>query len=340
LERSVVTLPEDSLDLLIIGAGPAGLAAAIAARARGLSYLVVEKGALVNSLLHYPTDMVFFTTPELLEIGGLPFVSPHDKPTRHEALRYYRRVADTCQIDIVLGEGVTGLGRAQDGMFLVTSQGVSGTPTGRRARAVIIATGAYDLPNRLRIPGEDLPHVSHYYREAHPHYRKQVVIVGGKNSAAEAALELFRAGAHVLLVHRGAALSDSIKYWVKPDIENRIKEGSIRARFSTRVVEITPTDVRLQGPDGDARERADAVLLLTGYRSDTTLLRSAGAAVDEALGAPVHDPDTFETTVPGLFVIGAFVAGTQSGRIFIENGRFHGEVAVRTIAARQLTTDN
>lgn len=321
-----------SLDLLIVGAGPAGLAAAIAARARGLTYLVVEKGALVNSLLHYPTDMVFFTTPELLEIGGLPFVSPHDKPTRHEALRYYRRVTDACQLELALGEAVTGVTREPDGTFLVASQPGAGPAVRRRARAVIIATGAYDIPNRLGIRGEDLAHVSHYYREAHPYYRKDVVIVGGKNSAAEAALELFRAGAHVLLVHRGAALSDSIKYWVKPDIENRIKEGSVRARFSTRVVEITPDEVRLEGPEGHSSERADAVLLLTGYRSDTTLLRSAGAAVDDTLGAPVHDPETFETTVPGLFVIGAFVAGMQSGRIFIENGRFHGEVAVRTIA--------
>ncbi len=322
-----------TLDLLIIGAGPAGLAAAIAASRRGLTCLVVEKGALVNSLLHYPTEMVFFTTPELLEIGGFPFVSPHEKPTRQEALKYYRRVTDACGLDVSLREQVTSLTRRPDGLFRAQSVR-HGIETVRDAAAVIMATGAYDVPNRLGVPGEDLPHVSHYYREPHAHYRQRVVVVGGKNSAAEAALEIFRAGGRVLLVHRGAALGSSIKYWVKPDIENRIAEGSIAARFSTRVVEFTPTDVHLEGPDGRTQERADAVLLLTGYRSDTTLLRSAGAEIDEAIGAPVHDPETFETTVPRLFVIGAFVAGKQSGQIFIENGRFHGEVAVRTIAAK------
>jgi len=322
-----------TLDLLVIGAGPAGLAAAIAASRRGLTCLVVEKGALVNSLLHYPTEMVFFTTPELLEIGGFPFVSPHEKPTRQEALKYYRRVTDACALDVSLREQVTSLMRRPDGSFTVVSVR-DGVETAREAATVIMATGAYDVANCLGAPGEDLPHVSHYYREPHAHYRQRVVIVGGKNSAAEAALEIYRAGGRVLLVHRGAALGASIKYWVKPDIENRIAEGSIAARFSTRVVEITTSHVRLEGPDGQTREPADAVLLLTGYRSDTTLLRSAGAQIDEALSAPVYDPATFETSVPGLFVIGAFVAGRQSGQIFIENGRFHGEVAVRTIASR------
>ena len=321
------------LDVLVIGAGPAGLAAAIAASRRGLACLVVEKGALVNSLLHYPTDMVFFTTPELLEIGGYPFVSPHEKPTRQEALKYYRRVADASRLDIVFGARVAAVAREGSGPFRVRWER-GGETEERQAACVIVATGAYDLPNRLGVPGEDLPHVSHYYREPHTGYRREVVVVGGKNSAAEAALDLYRAGARVLLVHRGAALGDSIKYWVKPDIENRIAEGSIRARFSTRVVSITESDVELAGPEGTVRERAAEVLLLTGYRSDTTLLRQAGAAIDEAEGAPRHDPETFETTVPGLFVIGACVAGRQSGRIFIENGRFHGEVAVGTIAAR------
>ncbi len=322
------------LDLLIVGAGPAGLAAAIAARQRGLRAVVVEKGALVNSLLHYPTDMVFFTTPELMEIGGLPFVSPYDKPTRQEALRYYRRVADAVGLDVHLSEPVTSVRRGADGLFAVVSQPAHRKAVERSARAVVLATGAYDVPNRLGVPGEDLPHVSHYYGEAHVHYRRRVVVVGGKNSAAEAALELYRAGATVLLVHRRAALGDSIKYWVKPDIENRIAEGAIRARFLTRVVEITPDDVALEAPEGPAREPADAVLLLTGYRSDAMLLRTAGAAIDPVEGAPVHDAETFETTVPNLFVIGAFVAGRQSGRIFIENGRFHGEVVIREIARR------
>jgi thioredoxin reductase (NADPH) len=321
--------------LVIVGAGPAGLAAAIAARRAAIDVVVLEQGALVNSLARYPTDMVFFTTPELLEIGGMPFVSPHEKPTRQEALRYYRRVTDACGLEIQFAEPVRALARTGDGAFLVTSAPAHGPERTYTAGAVILATGAYDLPNRLDVPGEDLPHVSHFYREPHAHFRRRVVIVGGKNSAAEAALDLYRAGATVCLVHRGPALGDSIKYWVKPDIENRIREGSIRAHFSTEVTAITPTEVALSGPGGALSERANAVYLLTGYRSDLALLRQVGAAIDEREGAPVHSQETFETTVPNLFVIGAAVAGRQSGRIFIENGRFHGQVAVGVVAARR-----
>lgn len=322
-------------DVLIIGGGPAGLAAAIAAARRSLTYRVIERGALVNSLWHFPPDMVFFTTPELLEIGGVPFVSPYDKPTRPEALRYYRKVTDAFKLQVALNEPVVGLVRSSAGEFTVTSEPVRGGRCERTARAVVLATGAYDLPNRIDVPGEDLPHVSHYYRGAHQHYRQKVVVVGGKNSAAEAALDLYRAGAQVLLVHRRPALGESIKYWVKPDIENRIKEGSIAARLSTCVRAITPTHVELEGPEGLVVEPADAVLLLTGYRSDLTLLHMAGA--EEVDGAPVHNPDTFETTVPNLFVAGAALAGRESGRIFIENGRFHGEVVIGEIANRLAT---
>jgi thioredoxin reductase (NADPH) len=323
----------DALDLVIVGAGPAGMAAAIAAKQRGLRYVVLEKAALVNSLLHYPTDMIFFTTPDLMEIGGLPFVSPHEKPTRQEALKYYRRVADTLALDIRFDEPVTSLTRTADGTFVVGSAPRAGAPVTRAARAVIVASGAYDLPNRLGIPGEDQPHVSHFYKEPHLHFKRHVVIVGGKNSAAEAALDLYRNGAaSVTLVHRHAALGDSIKYWVRPDIENRIKEGSVAARFETRVVEITPSHAIVDGPAGRESLPADFVYLLTGYRSDTSLLRSVGAQVDDTEGAPVLNPETFETTIPNLYVIGAAVAGKQSGKIFIENGRFHGEVAVRELS--------
>jgi len=322
-----------NVDVVIVGAGPAGLAAAIAAKRRGISTAVLEKGALVNSLLHFPTEMVFFTTPELLEIGGFPFASPYEKPTRAESLRYYRKVTDACELKIEFNEPVTSVKPYGRGSFTVTSAS-DGRAREWHAPAVVLAQGAYDVPNRLDVPGEDLPHVSHFYREPHPYYRRRVVIVGGKNSAAEAALELYRTGAHVLIVHRRAALGDSIKYWVKPDIENRIKEGAIAARFNTRVVQITNDDVELEGPDGRVRERADAVLLMPGYRSDTTLLKTAGAAINETEGAPIHNPETFESSVPNLFLAGAFIAGKQSGKIFIENGRFHGEVVIKEIARR------
>lgn len=323
----------NQLDLVIIGAGPAGLAAAIAARERGLKFVCLEKGALVNSLVNYPSEMVFFTTPELMEIGRLPFVSPHEKPTRQEALRYYRRAADRFELDLFLGATVVGMERVDDGRFRLLISGGTAPPQ-LLARFVVIATGAYDLPNELGIPGEDLSHVSHYYDSAHLHYRQRVVIVGGKNSAAEAALEIYRAGGRVTLVHRGAALGDSIKYWVKPDIENRIAEGAVKARFKSRLLEITLEDVLIEGPAGRIREMADAVLLMTGYRSDPTLLRQVGAQIEPESGAAVHDENTYETTVRGVFVIGAAVAGRQSGRIFIENGRFHGEAAVAEIASR------
>lgn len=314
------------------------MAAAIAAKQHNLSYVVLEKGALVNSLLHFPTDMVFFTTPDLLEIGGLPLVSPHEKPTRHEALKYYRRVADTHELDIRFEEPVQAITRSRGDRgerFILKTSRRGGVENAYEAGAVIIASGAYDIPNAVGVPGEDLPHVSHFYKEPHPHFRRHVVIVGGKNSAAEAALDLYRNGAaSVTIVHRHAALGDSIKYWVKPDIENRIKEGSVKAKFDTRVIKITPADVVVDGPGGRETLPADAVYLMTGYRSDSTLLKSLGADVNDADFTPVLNAETFETTVPNLFVIGAAVAGKQSGKIFIENGRFHGAQAIAVVSSR------
>lgn len=325
-------------DVLIIGAGPAGLATAIAATRAGLDARVIEKGALVNSLLHYPTEMVFFTTPELMEIGGMPFTSPNDKPSRLEALRYYRRVTDAYKLDVAFDETVVAITRdqtADGGSFVVDTQSPRGVRRSHRGRFVVIATGAYDFANPIGIPGENLPHVSHYYTQPHPYYRKQVVVVGGKNSAAEAALDLFRAGATVTLIHRRAALGDSIKYWVKPDIENRIREGSIAARFDSHVVEIRPTTVMVDH-EGDREEiDADAVFLLTGYRADTALLRAAGVDINPETQGPIHDPQTFETNVPGLYVAGAIVAGTRSGTVFIENGRLHGQQLVEAILNRK-----
>ena len=323
-------------DVLIVGAGPSGLAAAIAAKQQGLDYVVVEKGILVNSIFNFPTHMIFFTTPELLEIGGLPLVTPYDKPTRLEALRYYRRVVDTYGLQISFHEQVVAIEREGD-VFAVTTANVdpAGAFTSRRvrhARAVVLAIGYYDLPNMLGIPGEDLPHVSHYYDDAHPYYRQRVVIVGGKNSAAEAALELFRAGAHVTIVHRHAALGDSIKYWVRPDIDNRIKEGSVKARFNTHVVEITPHSVIVD--PGREEIPAEHVFLLTGYHPDAELMRKAGINVNDTTLAPNLSPETFETNVPNLFIAGGAIAGRNTGSIFIENGRFHGERIIKVLAER------
>jgi len=321
-------------DVLIIGPGPSGLATAIAAKQRGLDYVVVEKGILVNSIFQFPQHMVFFTTPELLEIGGLPLVTPYDKPTRLEALRYYRRVVDTFDLQISFHEAVTAIERSDDGVFAVTSRTPRGATRVREARAVVLAIGYYDIPNRLGVPGEDLPHVNHYYTDAHPYYRQRVVVVGGKNSAAEACLEIFRAGGYPTLVHRHAELGSTIKYWVRPDIENRIKEGSVKARFESRVVEITPTVVVIDGPGGREELAADGVFLLTGYRPDTELMLRAGVACDPETLVPQMNTDTFETNVPNLFVAGGAVAGRHTGNIFIENGRFHGGKIIDALAQR------
>jgi thioredoxin reductase (NADPH) len=339
-------------DVLIVGAGPSGLATAIAAKQHGLDYVIVEQGVLVNSIFNFPVHMVFFTTPELLEIGGLPLTTPYDKPTRLESLRYYRRVVDTYGLQISFLERVIEIER-EDDVFAVTTEGQDigdavaqahvGTglqprPRSRRvrhARAVVLAVGYYDNPNYLGIPGEDLPHVSHYYTDAHPYYRQRVVIVGGRNSAAEAALELFRGGAHVTLVHRQPALADTIKYWVRPDIENRIREESIAARFDTRIVEVRRGTVVVERDGVQDEIGADAVFLLTGYRPDVDLMRRAGIECHPETLAPTLDPETFETNVPNLFIAGGAVAGRNTGSIFIENGRFHGVQIVKAISERR-----
>jgi len=324
-------------DVLIVGAGPSGLATAIACRHHGLDYLVVEQGALVDAIGRFPLNMVFFTTPELLEIGGVPLTTPYEKPTRAEALRYYRKVADTFQLQVALYERVLGVerdGEGDDAVFTVATRTSLGAERVREARAVVLALGYYDRPNLLGVPGEDLPHVSHYYSEPHPYYRRRVLVVGGKNSACEAALDLYRNGAHVTLVHRGETLGDSVKYWVRPDVENRIKEGSIAAHFGTRVVEIRSTSVVVETAGERHDLPADDVLLLTGYRADPAFLRGTGVELDPDTLVPRHDPATFETNVPNLFVAGGQLAGVRTGTIFIENGRFHGEQIARVLAGR------
>jgi thioredoxin reductase (NADPH) len=324
-------------DVLVVGAGPAGLAAAIAASRAGLDHEVIEKGVLVNAVYRYPHGMSFFTTAELLEIGGMPFVTPFPKPTREEALVYYRRVADAFRLSVSLGERVLAVEPADDLFLVRTERGRPGRPATqaeRRARNVVVATGYYDTPRRIGVPGEDLPHVAHYFDEPHPHHGRRVVVVGGSNSAAEAALLLHRAGARVTLVHRRAELSGSIKYWVKPDIENRIAEKSVAARLESRVVEVTSEAVVVEGPAGREAIPADAVFLLTGYVPDVSLLERAGVRVDPATRKAEHDPETFETNVPGLYLAGSIAAGADGNKIFIENGRFHGAAIVASILAK------
>jgi thioredoxin reductase (NADPH) len=320
-------------DVLIVGGGPSGLATAIAAKHFGLDYLVLEQGALVDAIVRFPINMVFFTTPELLEIGGMPLTTPFDKPTRAEALQYYRKVVDTFQLQVQLYEEVVSIQPPAHagGEFVVESRTSRGVTRVREARNVVLAMGYYGLPNLLNVPGETLPHVSHYYKEAHLYYRQRVVIVGGKNSAAEAALEIYRAGGYVTMVHRAAGFGESVKYWVKPDIENRVREGSITAHFSANVVEITPTEVVL---DTGVRLPAEHVLLLTGYHADADFMRRIGIQIHEDTLAPKYNIDTYETDVPGLFVAGGQLAGKRTGTVFIENGRFHGGVIAKTIAAR------
>jgi thioredoxin reductase (NADPH) len=320
-------------DVIIVGAGPSGLATAIAAKHFNLDYVVIEQGSLVDGIARFPINMVFFTTPELLEIGGIPLTSPYDKPTRAEALQYYRKVVDTFQLQLSLFEKVVSIEApaAEGEPFVVESRTTRGVTRIREARNVVLAMGYYTQPNMLDIPGEDLPHVTHFYKEAHAYYRQRVVIVGGKNSAAEAALEIHRSGGHVTMVHRGAAFGESIKYWVKPDIENRVKEGSIAAHFNATVKEIKATEVIL---DNGTTLPAEAVLLLTGYRADPEFMRRIGVEIDPDTLEPKYSAETYETNIPGLFVAGGQLAGRKTGTVFIENGRFHGEVIARTLAGR------
>ncbi len=317
----------------VVGAGPVGLEAAIRAGRAGLAARVWDRGPLCGSIVDYPTNMVFFTSNELLEIGDHPLVSGGPKATRREALDYYRKVAETENVDVRTHTEVTAVDPV-DGGLLVRTAGGSGDAT-TACRAVIVATGYYANPRYLGIPGEDLPHVSHYYGEAHPFWHRRVVVVGGGNSACEAALELYRAGARVTMLVRGPELRRTVKYWVRPDVENRIGEGSIAAVFGAAIRKITPDAVVYEVDGENRRESADAVLLLTGFYADPTLVRDAGAAVRDD-GSVVLDPETFETTVPGLFVVGSAGFGQRTGEVFIENGRLHARAAVAAIA-RQVT---
>ena len=323
------------LDVLVIGAGPTGLACAIEAQRVGLRAVLVDKGCLVNSLFHYPANMTFFTTPELLEIGDIPFSSPNQKPNRSEALEYYRKVGEHYALDVRQYERVERVD-GSDGDFVVHTTDRFGHAHRHSAQKVVIATGYYDLPNYMNIPGEDLSKVMHYYREPHPYYDNDVLVIGGKNSAAIAALELWRHGARVTLVHRGPGIHKNVKYWILPDIENRIRNQEITAFFNSRALEIREGSVLVETPAGRIEMANDFVFALTGYHPDFDFLRSVGVQIGGSECRPFCNTETLESNVPGIYLAGVIVAGARTSEIFIENGRFHGR-QIATDLARKLS---
>jgi thioredoxin reductase (NADPH) len=318
------------IDVIVIGAGPVGLACAIEARREGLTARVIEKGALVSSIVGYPARMEFFSTPDLIEIGGYPFPVQGYKPTREEALEYYRGVTSREELDVRLYERVADIQGSAGDFTVVTDRDT------HRARQVVVATGFFDIPNLLNVPGEDLPKVAHYYREPYPYYRQRVAVIGARNSAAKAALDLYRHGAEVSLVVRGPVLSETIKYWIKPDLQNRIAEGSIRAYFNTTVEDVRDASLLLRTPDGPQELPNDFVLALTGYRPDFPFLERLGVTFgDDAFRTPIYDEASFESARKGLYVAGTVCGGLKTNRWFIENGRFHARQIARHIAGQR-----
>lgn len=321
--------PAEPLDVLIIGAGPVGLACAIESRRAGLQAAAIDKGALVNSIVGYPARMEFFSTPELIEIGGYPFPVQGYKPTREDAIEYYRGVSEREGLDVRLYERVEAVTGTRDDFTVRTSRG------SYRTRTIVVATGFFDKPNRLNVPGEDLPKVTHYYREPYPYVRQKVAVIGAKNSAAKAALDCYRHGAEVSLIVRSPALSDKIKYWIRPDLENRIKEGSITAYFSAQILAITETSLRFRSGGRELEIGNDWVLAMTGYHPDFGFLESIGVTfADDGYRTPIYDQTTFETARGGLYLAGTVCGGYQTSRWFIENGRFHAQQIVRNIAGK------
>ena len=317
-------------DIICVGAGPTGLACAMDAKRAGMSALVIDKGCLCNSIYNYPVHMVFFTTPELLEIGNLPMVCGGDKPTRLEALKYYRKGAEHYGLELRLFEKVLRVD-GHKGAFTVVTEASSSTEERYKAKNVVVATGYYDLPNEMGVPGEHLPHVNHYYTEPHPFWNEDVVVIGGKNSAVESALDLYRNGARVTLLVRSAELGQSLKYWVRPDIENRIKAGQIKAVFNSRIKEFLPGGLLVENDAGVREIQARQVFALTGYHPDYDFIESLGVKLDPESRRPAIDPDSLQSNVPGIFVAGVIIGGRHTGEIFIENGRFHGGQIIRSL---------
>jgi len=326
----------DAVDLVIVGGGPCGLAAAISAKRAGLRCVVIEAAAVVSTIAHYPTYVRFFSTAEKLALGDLPFVIATEKPTRRDGLAYYRAVVRYFDLPVRQYERVVAIERDGEGDgFVVRSESRAHGPRVTLARAVVVATGYFGSPNYLRVPGEDLPHVTHVFREGHEAFDQTVVVVGGGNSAAEAALDLWRSGARVTLVHFGPTFDKKIKPWVLPDFVNREKEGSIGARWDSRVVRIEPDSVTITSSQGEESLPADLVYVMTGFAPNTDLLRDVGVPIDAQTGIPSHDPETLETTIPNLFIAGVVIAGYDANKVFIENGRYHGDkIVARLTGAR------
>lgn len=325
-------------DVLVIGAGPTGLACAIDVQQAGHSVIVVDKGCLCNSLFHYPSHMTFFTTSELLEIGNIPFPSPNAKPKRIEALEYYRKVAMHYRLDVRQYEAIRAVSGG-DGDFRIVTADRFGREKAYTARKIIVATGYYDIPNYLDVPGEDLSKVMHYYTDPHPYYDQDVLVIGGKNSAAIAALELWRHGARVTLVHHGPEMHRHVKYWIKPDLENRIKNGEIQAHFSSRVVRVDLDTVTVQTPSGEQELPNDFVFAMIGYRPDFSFLEELGVRIEGRDRTPIYDRETLESNVPGIYLAGVIVAGSRTNEIFIENGRFHGRQIAKGIDEKLRNAD-
>jgi thioredoxin reductase (NADPH) len=326
---------DEQFDVLVVGAGPTGLACGIEAKRLGLRVVLVDKGCLCNSLFHYPANMTFFTTPELLEIGDIPFASPNAKPTRSEALEYYRKVAEHYQLEIRQYHNVRNV-EGSDGDFRTITEDRFGRVAGLRSRKIILATGYYDLPNYLKIPGEGLSKVLHYYKEPHPYFDMDVVVIGGKNSAAIAALDLWRHGSRVTLVHRGSAIHRHVKYWIQPDIENRIKNGEIQAHFQSHVTRIEEDTVTIAGHGKEVTIANQYVFAMTGYHPDFDFLTALGVRLQGEDRLPACDPKTLESNVSGVYLAGVIVAGRRTNEIFIENGRFHGHQIASDLKAKMI----
>lgn len=327
----------ETFDVAIIGAGPTGLACGIELKKRGLRPVLFDKGCVVNSIYHYPINLVFFTTPELLEIGDIPMTSLNEKPGRTEALKYYRRVADLYKLEIHQYERVLGFD-GNDGNFSVRTETTDGERFCYESKKIILASGYYDIPNRLDVPGEDLDKVIHYYREAHPYYNHDVIVVGAKNSAAIAALELFWTGARVTMVIRGSGISNNVKYWIKPNIENRIKSGEVKAYFQSTVKEIRLHEIVIGTPNGEVVLKNDYVFAMTGYRPDFEFMAAHGVHLDPKTSKPITNPKTLESERRGVYLAGVIVAGRHTNEIFIENGRFHGKLIAEALERSLLET--